>query len=147
MNTRKQFFLLLSCLLCVGCANVPRVGDPGSGWRFLGELPYKNKDRDRKVQVGAGAGEFTHVQLRVKKVGMRLKTVRVTFSNGDTWEPTTRLVIPGGGWTRDMSIPNAPRRIQSILVRGRAVGVGTQNRVRVYARPTKGSRRGRERDR
>jgi hypothetical protein len=133
MQNAARLLLILSVLLA-GCASTEgKTSGPRRGWRFMGEREFPDKVRGRKISFGNK--EFTHIELRVRKVGVAIQDMKVTFANGDSWSPTMFGLIPASG-EKDFKLPGGPRKVRSVLIRARCVGFDTFSRVRVYGAPT-----------
>jgi|GEM_PF-599116 len=92
-------------------------------WSRLGSRKASFKgDRD-VINVGAAKGTFRALELRVKGSPLEMSSVRVTFGNGATFEPSVRHQFKQGSWTRRIDLPGGKRSIQRVEFRYRSVGV------------------------
>ncbi len=133
MSLMKRLSLAVACVVLVSCGAMPEFSDPGTGWTFVGVRKFRDKYRTRKVQVSTKRA-CTHIMLKVKKAGIHLRSVKVTFADGEKWEPwAPTFVAGGGGWT-DFKIRGGPRKIANIMVRCRSLVNDHNSFVRFYVR-------------
>jgi hypothetical protein len=84
------------------------------GWVELGtrEVDYK-KERD-VIEVGRQEGRFTRIRLEVDEGDMKLSKLKVTFGNGETFEPDTRYEFNEGTRSHNIDLPDKARAIKRV---------------------------------
>jgi hypothetical protein len=106
-------------------ANLPGGGDahvsvlgmnasPPSAWRELGERRVNGSfDRDT-ILVGGEEGSFSAIQVRVKDSSLVMEDIRVTFGDGEVFEPHVRLVFDANTRSRVIDLPGTERFIKHV---------------------------------
>ncbi len=103
-------------------------------WSTLGERTVDGKiDRDT-IQVGKEDGRFKAIKLEVDNSAIVLFDIKVTFGNGETFEPKTRLVFEKGATSRVIDLPGEKRGIKKIELRYANLPGGGRARVQVHGR-------------
>lgn len=88
--------------------------DARSGWDKLGERMVDGKvDRDT-IPVGRADGKFTRIQLVVEMSSLVMDDVQVTFGDGTTFSPATRLVFDQNSKSRVIDLPGGARVIRKV---------------------------------
>jgi hypothetical protein len=83
-------------------------------WELLGTRRVSfAADRD-VIQVGAREGRFDAIKIEVEGGDIEMYDVRVVFTDGETWSPTTRLRFRAGSWSRTIDLPGRARAIRRI---------------------------------
>lgn len=105
-----------------------------TGWEKLGERVVHGKgDRDTIV-VTAREGSFRRMMLVVEHSAVELFDVEVTFGDGDTFSPATRLVFGQNSRSRVIDLPGAARFIRKVQFRyGNLPGNG-RAQIELWAR-------------
>jgi len=107
------------------------------GWQLLGEQTVKGKRDKDTIVVGKYEGTFDEIQISVLDSDIELKDITVTFANGETWSPKTKLLFKEGQRSRAIDLPGNNRTIAKIdLVYQNTPGGGAA-RVQVLARDKK----------
>ncbi|HEY3279857.1 MAG TPA: hypothetical protein VGJ83_05040 [Gemmatimonadales bacterium] len=108
-------------------------------WELLGARRVSFAVDHDVIDVGVREGLFTAVRIDVEGGSLEMYNIRLTFGNGDTWSPNTRVLFREGSWSRTIDLPGPARVIQKIefwyrsrLRRGQAV-------VRVFGRQAEGA--------
>jgi len=122
-----------------GVGQGPR-GGPGQGadWEHIGMAQVDFRG-DHDAIPAAGAGRFRSVRFVVEGGDLQMFNVRITFANGETFSPRTRLSFNEGSGSREIDLPGARRAIRRIdfsyrsVARGRGRGRGGAT-VHVYGR-------------
>lgn len=70
-------------------------------------------DRD-SIGVGRADGKFTRIQIIVEMSSLVLDDVVVTFGDGTTFSPTTRLVFDQNSKSRVIDLPGGARVIRKV---------------------------------
>jgi hypothetical protein len=84
------------------------------GWELLGRQSVGFLADKDIVKVGRDDGDFTKIQLRVKKNDIEMLDLKVTYGNGQTDDIPVREVIRAGGQTRQIDLKGGNRVIRSI---------------------------------
>jgi len=85
-----------------------------TGWEKLGERNVDGKaDRDT-IAVGRAEGRFSAIQIKVEQSALEMYDVLVTFGDGTTFSPPTRLVFRNGETSRVVDLPGAKRVIKKV---------------------------------
>jgi hypothetical protein len=113
----------LALLLALALPAAPPVDE----WELLGTRRVSfAADRD-VVEVGAREGVFNALKIEVVDGDLEMFNVRVTFGDGSTWSPDTRLTFVQGSRSRTIDLPGAARVVRRVeffyrsrLRRGRA---------------------------
>jgi hypothetical protein len=112
-------------------------GGPGqvAGWDHIGmqQVDFRG---DHDVIRLTGAGRFRSIRFVVEGGDIQMYGVRITFGNGETFSPPTRLSFSEGSRSREIDLPGATRNVRRIdfsyrTVRGGRRGGAT---VHVYGR-------------
>ncbi len=87
---------------------------PNAEWDLLGSRRVSFAlDRDA-ILVGAREGTFTAIKIEVAGGNLEMYNIRLTFGNGDTWSPNTRVQFREGSWSRTIDLPGPARVIRRI---------------------------------
>lgn len=113
---------------------VPRLGNAAARWEQLGTRHVNYAAERDAIDVGARAGRFTAIKLDVDGGNLDMFDVRVTFGDGTSWSPATRLHFREGSWSRTIDLPGDARVIKRITFRYRSEGRKGRAWVRVYGR-------------
>ena len=112
---------------------LPAAGWPAAEWELLGSRRVSFAVERDVIVVGPREGMFDAVRIEVAGGNLEMYNIRLTFGNGDTWSPNTRVLFREGAWTRLIELPGARviRKVEfwyrSRLRRGQAT-------VRVFGR-------------
>src|SRR5882672_8274173 len=90
-------------------------------------------DRD-VIDVGAREGTFDAIRIEVDGGSLEMYNIRITFGNGDTWSPNTRVLFRQGSWSRLIELPGPARVIRKIEFWYRSRVRRGQATVRVFGR-------------
>jgi hypothetical protein len=111
---------------------------PGAGWDLLGSRRVSFALDHDAILVGAREGRYTAIKIEVAGGNLEMYDIRLTFGDGDTWSPNTRVQFREGSWSRTIDLPGPGRLIRRIdfLYRSRLRrGAAT---VRVFGRSAEG---------
>jgi hypothetical protein len=137
--------LLLSLSACVARAPGPGRAearddrrdarfDARSAWDKLGERWVDGRaDRD-VIAVGRRDGRFRKIQLVVERSSLELFDVVITFGDGETFSPGTRLVFAPGSSTRVIDLPGGERFIRSVAFRYGNLPGGGRAQIELWGR-------------
>jgi len=112
---------------------VPAAGQ--SAWERLG-MRRVNFRLDHDVILAASEGRFRSIRIVVAGGDLELFDVKITFGDGETFSPATRLYFKENSRSRTIDLPGAARIIRRIDFYYRSVPGGGQGRatVHVYGR-------------
>jgi hypothetical protein len=104
-------------------------------WELLGSRTVSFvADRD-VIDVGLREGTFDAIRIEVEGGTLEMFNIRLTFGNGDTWSPNTRVLFRQGSWSRLIDLPGPARFIRKIEFWYRSRLRRGQATVRVFGRP------------
>lgn len=112
-----------------------RAIEARTDWNRLGERNVHagaSTDRDSIVVTGS-EGRFTRIQLRVEHSALELFDIRVTFGDGTTFSPATRLVFGAGTNSRVIDLPGAARVIRRVDFRYANLPGGGRAQIELWA--------------
>lgn len=110
-----------------------RVTEAVTGWTKLGEhWVHGGADQDT-ILAGASAGRFRRVRIKVEHSALEMFNVRITFGDGSTFEPPTRLVFGQGSWSREIDLPGEARIIRQVQFRYGNLPAGGRAQVELWA--------------
>jgi hypothetical protein len=105
-----------------------------TGWDKLGERWVEGKvDRD-VIGVGARDGKFQQVMLVVEKSAVEIYDLSITFGDGSTFSPETRLVFGNGSSSRVIDLPGEKRVIRKVEFKYGNLPGGGRAQVELWAR-------------
>lgn len=128
------FVLVASFLAACGGGSGLRAGDEVTpGVAFLGGREVSFRAERDHIVVGPRAGRFSAIRIEVPDASMEMYDIRVTFGDGSSFSPDTRLQFRAGESTRRIDLPGGTRIIREItfLYRSDRPGEGRAH-VRVY---------------
>jgi hypothetical protein len=94
---------------------------PTIGWEHLGARPVDFRV-DHDALLAGGRGAFRAVRFDVEGGSLELFNVKITFRNGETFSPATRLLFNAGTMSRVIDLPGNARVIRRIDFSYRSVG-------------------------
>jgi hypothetical protein len=110
-----------------------RQFDRRSNWDKLGERWVEGRvDRDT-IKVGKKDGAFVAFALVVEHSAVEVFDVVVTFGDGSTWSPNTRLVFGAGTTSRVIDLPGDARFIKKVEFRYGNLPGGGKAQVELWA--------------
>jgi hypothetical protein len=110
-----------------------RAAEALTGWTRLGERWVQGAvDHDTIPAVGQGV--FHQIAIRVEHSALEIFDVTITFGDGQTWSPGTRLVFAPGTTTRTIDLPGAARIIRRVDFRYGNLPGGGRAQVELWAR-------------
>ena len=109
-------------------AAVPGTG----GWERLGSRTVDFRV-DHDVITAGHEGSFRQIRFDVEGGDLEMFNVRITFGNGETWSPATRLYFGQGARSRVIDLSGAARTIRRIDFTYRSVAGGREGRAVVHA--------------
>jgi hypothetical protein len=109
----------------------PPVLTAPTGWDHIGARPVDFRV-DHDVIMAAGQGAFRGVRFDVEGGDLEMFDVKLTFGNGETFSPQTRLYFRQGSRSRVIDLPFGARNIERIDFYYRSVPGGRQGRATVH---------------
>lgn len=107
---------------------------PAAEWELLGARRVSFAVDHDVIDVGAREGTFNAIRIEVDGGNLEMYNIVLTFGNGDTWSPNTRVVFRPGSWSRLIDVPGAARFIRKIEFWYRSRLRRGQATVRVFGR-------------
>lgn len=93
-----------------------RVED-NSGWEKLGERVVQGRAEKDTIVVTGREGTFTRIKIVAEHSSLELWDLEVTFGDGDTFSPNTRLVFAKNHGSRVIDLPGGQRVIRKVEFR------------------------------
>jgi hypothetical protein len=87
---------------------------PAAEWELLGSRRVSFALDHDAIVVGAREGTFSAIKIEVAGGDLELYNIRLTFGNGDTWSPNTRVQFRQGSWSRTIDLPGAARVVRRV---------------------------------
>ena len=103
-------------------------------WEPLGTRRVSFAAEKDAIDVGLPAGTFDAIRIEVAGGNLEMYNIRLTFGNGDTWSPNTRVFFRQGSWSRLIDLPGPVRVIRRIEFWYRSRLRRGQATVRVFGR-------------
>lgn len=87
---------------------------PTADWELLGTRRVNFAlDHDAMI-VGARQGGFTAIKIEVAGGALEMHNVKVTFGNGQSFSPETRINFRQGSWSRTIDLPGPVRIVRRV---------------------------------
>jgi hypothetical protein len=129
MRTITRLSLLLATSLLVACAS--SRGD----WELLGRKEVSFLVERDTIDVGRSEGRFRALKIVVEGAPVEMRDIRVTFGDGSTFHPETRLNFAENSVSRSIDLPGGNRIIRKIdFLYRKTSGLFRQATVTVYGR-------------
>lgn len=90
------------------------IVDANSPWDKLGERWVQGGNDVDVIHVGARDGRYRSIKLVAEHSALELYDLVVTFGNGETFSPPTRLVFGQGTTSRTIDLPGEARLIKTV---------------------------------
>lgn len=103
-------------------------------WEPLGARRVSFAAEKDAIDVGLPAGTFDAIRIEVGGGNLEMYNIQITFGNGDTWSPNTRVFFRQGSWSRLIDLPGPVRVIRRIEFWYRSRLRRGQATVRVFGR-------------
>lgn len=87
---------------------------PSTEWDLLGSRRVSFTLDHDAIVVGAREGAFRAIKIEVAGGNLEMYNIRLTFGDGDTWSPNTRVQFQEGSWSRTIDLPGPARIIRRI---------------------------------
>jgi hypothetical protein len=117
-----------------GLALAPATARPADEWELLGSRRVSFAAERDVIEVGVREGLFNAIKIEVAGGHLEMYNIRLTFGNGDTWSPNTRVTFREGSWSRTIDLPGPARVIRKIEFWHRSRLRRGQATVRVFGR-------------
>ena len=105
-----------------------------TGWEKLGERTVNGKADHDTITVGSKEGRFKAIQIKVEHSAVEMFDVVVTFADGTTFSPPTRLVFHNGDLSKVIDLPGDKRTIQKVDFKYGNVPGGGNGTVELWAK-------------
>jgi hypothetical protein len=92
----------------------PRPARAADDWVELGSRKVDFKGEHDTIEVGKSEGKFTKLRLKVEDGDLIMEKIRVTFANGEKFEPETRADFKEGSRSHEFDLPGKARTIKKI---------------------------------
>lgn len=103
-------------------------------WEKLGERIVDGRADKDMIPVGRDDGKFGDIQLKVEGSALELFDVVVTFGDGTTFSPGTRLAFANGATTRVIDLPGGKRVIKKVDFKYGNLPGGGRAQIELWAR-------------
>ncbi len=111
-----------------------RVAEAMTGWTRLGERWVQHGADHDTIVVGARDGAFRQVAVRVEHSSLQVFDITITFGDGTTFSPPTRLIFTPETATRTIDLPGDARFIRRVDFRYANLPGGGRAQVELWAR-------------
>jgi hypothetical protein len=126
---------LLLTLVAVGLLAAACASRGGAGWELLGRKDVSFLVDHDTLDVGRYEGRFRELKIVVDGAPVEIRDIRVTFGDGETFHPATRLEFGPGSESRAIDLPGGNRVIRKIdFVYRKTSGIFRKATVSVYGR-------------
>ena len=117
----------------------PRVEDVvcrqvEGGWERLGVREVQGKVDHDVIEVGARDGRFKAIQIQVDGSALEMFQIKITFGDGQVFEPTSRLVFDKNTRSRVIDLPGDKRIIKRVDFKYGNLPGGGRAHVELWAR-------------
>lgn len=114
-STRAVVTFVIFALLSACGGSAMEVGhEVQPGVAFLGGREVSFAADHDALPIGARAGRFSAIRIEVPEGGLEMYDVRITFGDGATFSPETRLQFDEGSSSRRIDLPGGARVIRRI---------------------------------
>lgn len=103
-------------------------------WELLGTRRVSFAAERDAIEVGVREGTFNAIRIEVAGGSLEMYNIRITFGNGESWSPDTRVLFRQGSWSRLIDLPGQARVIRKIEFWYRSRVRRGQATVRVFGR-------------
>jgi hypothetical protein len=110
------------------------VAEAMTGWTRLGERWVQHGVDHDTIVVTAAEGRFHQIALRVEHSALELFNVVVTFGDGATHSPPTRLVFAEDTSSRTIDLPGDARVIRRVDFHYANLPAGGRAQLELWAR-------------
>jgi hypothetical protein len=92
----------------------PRPARAADDWVELGSRKVDFKGQHDTIDVGKSEGKFTKLRFKVEDADLRMEKIKVTFANGEKFEPETSADFKEGSRSHEIDLPGNARTIKKI---------------------------------
>lgn len=110
-----------------------RVED-NSGWEKLGERVIQGRGDKDTIVVTGREGTFTRIKLEAEHSALELWDLEVTFGDGTTFSPNTRLLFAKNSGSRVIDLPGGQRAIRKVEFRYGNLPGGGRAQLELWAK-------------
>lgn len=103
-------------------------------WDKLGERMVDGKADKDAIAVGRDDGRFKAIQLKVEGSSLEMFDVLVTFGDGSSFSPPTRLKFGNGATSRVIDLPGGNRTIKRVDFKYGNLPGGGRAQIELWAR-------------
>jgi len=107
MRPLSFFALLIFLSSCISSAFADE-------WYKLGSRKVDFKKETDTISVGAKEGRFSALKFDVNRANLEMYNIVVTFGNGETFSPDTRIKFKKNSLSRTIDLPGKARVIQKV---------------------------------
>jgi len=87
---------------------------PTADWELLGTRRVNfSVDHDAMI-LGVHEGGFTAIKLEVAGGNLEMFNIKITFGNGESFSPDTRIQFHQGSWSRTIDLPGPVRIVRRV---------------------------------
>ena len=130
----KKPIRLIPAILALGLA-AACASTGGGDWELLGRKEVSFIAERDTIEVGRAEGRFHALKLVVEGAPVEMRDIRVTFGDGSTFHPETRLVFAPNSVSRTIDLPGRGRIIRKIdFLYRKTSGIFRVATVTVYGR-------------
>ena len=87
---------------------------PTADWELLGTRRVNfSVDHDAMI-ICVREGGFTAIKLEVAGGNLEMYNIKVTFGNGESFSPDTRIQFHQGSWSRTIDLPGPVRIVRRV---------------------------------
>lgn len=108
---------------------------PTATFKKLGEREVNGKVDKDTIKVGADEGQYAAVQLKVEGSALAMFDIKITFGNGEVFEPKTKLTFDKDSTTRVIDLPGEQRNIKTVEFKYGNLPGGGKARVELWGKP------------
>ena len=105
-----------------------------TGWNKLGERWVQHGADHDTIVVGARDGTFRQVAVRVEHSSLQMFDITITFGDGTTFSPPTRLVFAKNSASRVIDLPGGARFIRRVDFRYANLPGGGRAQLELWAK-------------
>jgi hypothetical protein len=130
----KKAIRFVPAILALGIA-AACVSTGGGDWELLGRKEVSFIVERDTIEVGRAEGRFHALKLVVEGAPVEMRDIRVTFGDGSTFHPETRLNFAPNSVSRTIDLPGRGRVIRKIdFLYRKTSGIFRVATVTVYGR-------------
>ena len=128
-------------LLACGTANASTHTEVTSGhsqvqgsWEKLGAREVDGKADHDQIAVGRDDGQFQSMQIQVDGSSVEIWDIKVTFGNGEVFEPKVKAVFDKNSRSRVIDFPGNKRNIKKVEFRYGNLPGGGKAKIELWAK-------------